>query len=395
MHRLVSLAAVASVALVLLGCVRAPLLSGVEVRPSTISPNADGHDDVARITYRLSQRSTLSIYFTGEDGQRHYFRKDKRRSPGQYEALFGGVVGGSVLPDGTYTYTVEAVDLQGNVERIEGQIKVANSDTALPELRNFTVFPTTFTPNQDGINDRVSISYYLAKRADVKVYLLDEKGKKYFIAEKEGSAEPGEPGLHQYDYDGGVDAGATPPPDGTYTVVAEAVDEIGSRVSAQASLTIVDGGVPRAEIVGATAEFSPIVVPLGQTLTFTATVANVGTVPIRTKGPPPGTTYTTRENFNVIGYYEEPGIFRIGVDFEGNSQGRKYPYRWSLGSEEDLATLNGYKYLMPGQRVTVVGHIQIIDAPPKVNPYYWVGLIHEQVRIVNDFVEPTQISIGF
>jgi hypothetical protein len=43
----------------------------------------------------------------------------------------------------------------------------------------------------------------------------------------------------------------------------------------------------------------------------------------------------------------------------------------------------------------VVGHLRIEDPPVKSAPYYWIGLIHEQVWIVQDRVEPTSISIGF
>ena len=50
---------------------------------------------------------------------------------------------------------------------------------------------------------------------------------------------------------------------------------------------------------------------------------------------------------------------------------------------------------MPGQTVTVVGHLTIDDPPPKTEPYYWIGLIHEQVANVQDRVEPTSIAIGF
>ena len=139
--------------------------------------------------------------------------------------------------------------------------------------------------------------------------------------------------------------------------------------------------------------------PLGETLHLTVTVQNVGGVGIRTKGPASGTTYTTRDNFNTMGFYEEPGIFRVGVDFEGNSSGRPYTYRWQLGRDEDLEerVINGekYLYLPPGKRVMIVGHITIVDEPSKINPYYWAGLVHEQVRIVNDRQNPTQITIGF
>ena len=56
--------------------------------------------------------------------------------------------------------------------RSEGAIRLENADTQAPELHNFTVMPQEFTPNQDSIRDRVSISYYLTKDAErVQVYL--------------------------------------------------------------------------------------------------------------------------------------------------------------------------------------------------------------------------------
>jgi len=120
---------------------------------------------------------------------------------------------------------------------------------------------------------------------------------------------------------------------------------------------------------------------------------------VRTKGPESGATYTTSENYNTLEEYEEPGIFRIGLDFEGNSVGRTYPFRWQLGTDEELTAIDtgigAEKYLMPGQTVTVVGHLRITDKPVKVQPYYWIGLIHEQVATIQDRIEPTLISVGY
>ena len=82
-------------------------------------------------------------------------------------------------------------------------------------------------------------------------------------------------------------------------------------------------------------------------------------------------------------------------DYEGNSSGRTYPFRWQLGSDEELTVIDGQKYLLPGQTVQVVGHLKVIDKPVKVAPYYWLGLIHEQVWIVEDRVEPIPVTIGF
>ncbi|MGB3905205.1 MAG: hypothetical protein WBB22_09800 [Anaerolineae bacterium] len=388
-----------------------PLVYDVDVQPRVISPNADGVDDVARITYKIPRLCRLYIYFVDAEGREYRFRDGNRRSPGEYEALFGGAIEGQVLPDGQYTWVVEvADDASGRTERAEGQLIVIDADSSGSELEDFTVFPQVFTPNQDGINDRIAISFRLVEQAEVQVYLRDEEGDRYpvglpktrwgeeqFDLEESPSKVALEPGLWEYDYDGGIDLGASPPPDGEYTVAAVAIDRAGNRVVKEVPLIIEDGGLPLGEIQ--TVEFYPTVVPLGGTLHLTITVENVGGVAIRTKGPASGTTYTSRENFNTLGFYEEPGIFRVGVDFEGNTDGRPYTYRWQLGSDEDLEEriVDGQRhlYLLPGQRVTVVGHITIIDEPPKINPYYWAGLVHEQVRVVNDRQDPTEISIGF
>ncbi len=393
-------------------CGSRPLLYGVEVAPAVISPNADGVDDVTRIRYSLSRPSRLNIYFLDEAGGKHPFRQGNLRSPGEYEVLFGGVIEGRMLADGTYRCLFEVTDeATGTVERAERPLTISGADSSPPELLDFTVFPSSFTPNRDGIGDHIAINFRLSEAAEVEVYVRDSQGGRYPVGvpkmmwgvEEESSPLVGprkvklEPGLVEYDYDGGINRGATPPPDGLYTVVAEAVDAAGNTTVMEAPLTIEDGGVPVAEVKFV--EFEPTILPLGGTLTFTAIVENTGSVPIRTLGPPPGTTYLATQNFNTLGYHESDGAFRVGVDFEGNSYGRRYPYRWQLGTEDQLEAriIDGQKYfyLLPGHKVTVSGKIVIDEPPPRTGPHFWVGLIHEGVRIVNDYQHPTVISIGY
>jgi hypothetical protein len=376
------------------GCSFGPAVSGLKIDPPTFSPNADGRDDITRISYSISRHADIDLYFVSPNGQRHYFRQGERRVPGDYFVLFGGAVDNQLLPDGTYTCTVEA-KFDGSNARVEAPVTIAGGDQIPLQLTKLQVYPNTFTPNRDGINDRVRISYYLNKDANAYVSLVSADGKTTYPIPPELITKPGVKGSHEHDYDAGVDLGAKPPPDGTYTIVAEAVDAVGNRVRATTPLTISGGGVPMAEIVNRAADWSPIVVPLDNTLTFTCTVENIGPVPIRTKGPQPGTTYNTHQNYNTLGFFEEPGIFRLGADSEGNTEGRKYPYRWQLGRDDELKTIDGQKYLMPGQCVTIVGHIQIADKPPKINPKYWLGLVHEQVEVVNDFVEVVEITVDY
>ncbi len=382
--------------LLLFGCMTPPLLQDVSVQPTVINPDGDGVDDVAEIKYRIGRPALLSIYFTDDAGEKHYFRYQKRRSLGEYSTLFNGVIEGDMLPDGAYEYHIEAEDEQGEIAEISGTITLQHTDQTEPELQNFSFFPKVFTPNRDGINDRIALSYYLTKPAKVSVYLRNEEGNKFPLAEREDSLiKPGEVGFHQYDYEGGVDLGHPPPPNGNYVMVAEAVDKLGNRVVISEPLVIKNGGVPRAEIVAGEVEFEPQVFPLGDTLYFTMTVANIGPVPIRSGGPPPGTHYTSSQNFNTLEYYTDPGTFRVGIDFEGNSSGRPYPYRWGVGDETNLTEIDDELYLMPGQRAAITGSIQVVDKPFRPKIYWWGGLIHEDVRYVDDHVDAQEIEIGY
>ncbi len=388
------------------GCTREAVLSFSYVDPTVITPNADGNNDACLVAYKLRRSALVSIYLVDEAGNRHYFRRQVRRAAGEYAVLFGGVVDGRVLPDGVYRLVIEAEPVGGGkVGREEWGLEIREADTDYPQIIGLSVFPDRFTPNRDGLGDRVRISYDLSKDvALVSVYLEDSQGRRYPVPEDK-LQKPGAKGHHEHDYDGGIDLGAEPPPEGLYKVVVVAEDAVGNRARAETQLYIEEGGVPRAAIVksgeGTGVKWSAEVVPLGDVLTFTLRVENIGKVPIRTHGPEPGTVYNNNENFNTLGFPEDPGTFRIGINYEGNSAGDPYPYRWQLGRSEELAkiTFQGrdYYYLMPGQVVTVTGGIRMVEAPPLRKPRFWAGLIQEHVEYVpgEEYVNPTQITIGY
>jgi hypothetical protein len=396
------------------------------VSDTTISPNADGDSDVTRIEYKLSRNAQLSIYVEDAQGEKRYFRRDRPRSRtlgGEtYRVDFGGVipveVGGlrqdRVLADGLYTLAIEARPSEASsgaaaasVDRRAFEFVVEGADTAPPELQGFTLDRHLFTPNRDGVDDRVQIIYYLTKQASTSVYLLrqdgdaagrSEAGVKYPIERdpSNSATKDGDPGPYAYDYEGGVDRGAEPPPDGLYTVVAMAEDRVGNKTTITDTLEIRDGGVPRGTIVGLEWDVSNTVIPLGGTLYFTATVENYGTTPIRTTGPEPGTEYTTEWNAATLGEYVSSGAFRFGLGFDNSAVG-DYPWRWSLGKHSELTAVERgdetLYYLMPGQRAVVHGSVQMLSAPPRNPTPFWAGLIHEDVEIVNPRVDPKWITV--
>ncbi|MGH2545222.1 MAG: hypothetical protein ACRDIB_20720, partial [Ardenticatenaceae bacterium] len=71
----------------------------------------------------------------------------------------------------------------------------------------------------------------------------------------------------------------------------------------------------------------------------------------------------------------------------------RYPYRWQLGRAEELTEIEGELYLIPGQMVTVTGALRLLEMPPREAPGFWIGLIHENVRFVEDFVGTQYITV--
>jgi len=399
----------AAVAIAVGGCSWRPLIYDVSVSPETISPNADGETDVTRIEYRLARNAVLSIYLVDGDGERHYFRENRLRSRNlggrSYRVDFGGVIPREekglrqdrVLPDGDYALVLEAVDERGREMRVERPFTIVDADTTPPELQGFSLDRHVFTPNRDGVDDRVKMSYYLTKPARTQVYLVGENGRYPVERDPSDSATPdGEAGPYYYDYEGGVDRGAEPPPDGVYTVVAYAEDMVGNKSTVTDTLEIRDGGVPRVTIAELEWTVSDTVIPVGGTLYFTATVWNYGNTPVRTTGPEPGTLYTTDWNAASLGYYTSSGAFRFGIGFEDCPIG-DYPWRWSLGRHDELrAVQRGDEtlyYLDPGQRARVTGGIRILGPLPRQSTVFWAGLIHEDVEIVNPRVDPKWITV--
>ncbi len=389
------------------------LLRNVAVRDAIITPNADGVDDATPIRYELSRNATVSIYFEDASGDRFFFRQEKARGAGEYEVLFSGVVDGyrlageeiegeilaRLLRDGDYTWTIEATDFDGNTEVRQGTITITDADTQLPELRNFTLDRDIFTPNRDGIDDRVLMQFYLPKDvASLRVFVQLPDGGELPVAEQQRDVLPNAAGRHYFDYEGGVDNGETPPPDGTYTVVAEAQDLEGQRVRVTNELTILYGGVPRADIIspatGDTVEWSATAVALCDTVYFTMTVENYGNAPIRTTGPEPGTVYDSDWNYNTLGWFTESGAWRAAIGFENELT--NYPFRWGLGKGSELEEIDGYLYLMPGRRVVINGGIRVTGPFGNRNPQpLWAGLIHEDVQIseFNNRVDPQAILV--
>ncbi len=414
------------------------LLYDVSLTPDAISPNADGERDATSISYSLRRAASVDIYFDDPSGVRFYFRQGERRAPDRYNVLWGGVINsvqaiknefgkqtllGHVLPDGIYTWTISASDDAGENEIAQGSITLVDGDSDVPQLQNFAVVPTLFQPNQDGIADRVSINYFLTQDVDeVFLYLTkpNDPTVRFPIGGDFNLQDPKKQGGFSFSYDGGVDLNAEPPPDGDYVVIAEARDLAGNAVRVEQSLTISEGGKPRADVLGGEIDWFTVFadgsnqqvetnrqlsIPPDGKLCFAAVIVNEGAVPIRTAGPWSGQEYQLGDNRNTLAqqrfdetgnkdWFQQAGVFRFGINFDDT--GIDYPFRWALGRQEQLERrlVDGDEqwYLLPGKRSKVAGCIgfeqqAVTDVLPSTDTIWWGGLIHESVAIANNNVD--------
>lgn len=319
-------AALALLILPLAACGAKPTLSGLRVEPAAISPDGDGRDDVARIAYAVGRPVHLTIQLVGSDGKAHVFRDDLPRQPGSFEALFGGVIDGRMLADGRYHVRVTARPDDGSAPAdAEALVDLAGGDTTPPRLEGLALAPDSFSPNQDGIGDRVKLSYSLSEPAVVRLWLETTDGTyvQDILEDLRSADEAGEVGPHTYDFDGGVDADSPPPDDGDYQVVAEARDRSGNVSRQTLPLAIRQGGQPRAALVG-DVDWSSSVVSVGATLWFTATVRNVGATPLRSFGPPPGYGYDSNRSFNQRAPRGTWILARVGHPMDGATRSASY-----------------------------------------------------------------------
>ena len=375
-----------------LGCASRPLLSDLRASTTRITPNGRGVGDPARVGFTLGVRSTVGAWLIGPDNRRYVLREDRTLAPDDYEIGFKGVVAvpgtlnRRVLPDGKYRIFVGARDDAGRSAEKSLGIEVADADTAPPEITNLVSSLDEFTPNGDGDQDDVTISYGLTKQAITTVYVTDAEGNRYLIeAPKKKNAV-----LVSHLWDG--TSGGKVLRDGRYVFHVEAEDAAGNFTVATLPIKISNAGTPRLEIVEA--KFSPIAVPQGGKLNVRIRVKNNGDTKIKTMGPPPGTPYTTAQNFtsfrdpndpNKALYYERPGRWRVGVQWTNAPQ--LYPVRWGLFKDEE-------QVLEPGDEVVVEGTIQVMESSTH-ELTFWASVVQEGVGYPGGQVGHTRVKVDF
>jgi hypothetical protein len=155
------------------------LVSGVVASPSAVTPNGDGRDDVATISFRLAAAATVSATVKDAVGVQVATLFTEVRPPGLNTFTFDP----RNLVSGTYTITLAVTAADGRT-----------TATAIPVAVNAPVagFAATgqlFSPNGDGRLDTLAFRFDLAEPAQVKLRVL--KAGSFVAAVFDGPLDPG------------------------------------------------------------------------------------------------------------------------------------------------------------------------------------------------------------
>jgi N-acetylmuramoyl-L-alanine amidase/FlgD Ig-like domain len=179
------------------------LLSALTVTPTAISPDGDGIDDGLTVSYVLAARASVTATVKDATGGTIATLFASQAQSARRQVFPYAATG---LADGTYAVTVVAVGADGRSASLEAPFAIDRTLSA-PALTT-----SLLTPNGDGVDDTLGISFTLATDAQVTVQ-IEQAGT--VVAAVFGGLLPAGPS--QIVWDGTTPAGPAPP--GTYEAV--------------------------------------------------------------------------------------------------------------------------------------------------------------------------------
>ena len=137
-------------------------LEAVRAEPAGFTPNGDGVTDLTRVSYRLGAPATVTVDLRAEDGTQLAQLQTGSKPAGDHTFAWGG----AGYPDGRYQLVITARGRGGR--QLTSAMPIVLSRT----LSGYSVSPTAISPNGDGRNDSLSLSFSLSTPALVWLQVL-------------------------------------------------------------------------------------------------------------------------------------------------------------------------------------------------------------------------------
>ncbi len=179
------------------------IVAGLAVAPPVLSPDGDGIDDALNVSYTLTTRASVTATVVDATGAA-VATPFAAQQQGARRQSFAYPADG--LADGSYTLAISAAGDDGRMSRLEASFDVDRT------LSGLALSTSTLTPNGDGVDDTLGVSFTLAAAANAVVQ-IEQAGA--VVASILGGPLPAGPA--QLTWDGTTPSG--PAPAGTYDAV--------------------------------------------------------------------------------------------------------------------------------------------------------------------------------
>ena len=186
-------------------------LRNLRATPRAVTPNGDGRDDTATISYELGAPATVTATLVSPLGTVLSTLFSEPRSTGPQSFVFAA----EGVPDGNYRIVITVVGADGR--RVTASVEILVNRT----LSNFRAERAAVSPNGDGRLDTISFTFVLAAPAEVRLRIL-RRG--VWVATP--AVQLLEPGAHRLSWDGRKRVGRAL--QGAYEAELSVVDLVGT-----------------------------------------------------------------------------------------------------------------------------------------------------------------------
>ena len=196
-----------------------PRVLAVDPALPVLSPNGDSVADTTTIRAALSESAAWRIRFRDADGTTLHEETGQGPDP---VATWDGLVDGSPVSDGTYSYRIDATDGWSNTSYKTGTVRVDLTGPTLSEITPAADANTWIAPNGDGVRESVGFTGAVSEPGSVAAYVRTADGTLVrSFSTPTGSATA------SLTWDGKANDGSVVP-DGTYEIRLIPRDAVGN-----------------------------------------------------------------------------------------------------------------------------------------------------------------------
>ncbi|MFC4802600.1 LysM peptidoglycan-binding domain-containing protein [Neobacillus sp. GCM10023253] len=211
-----------------------PLIDGVTPNPAVFSPKyGQTQTKSVQISFNLNRPAEVQLTIRNSNGDEIYAGSKETLSPGSHTVNWNGTdKTGRIVMDGSYEIVFKTIETAYNYPSTtpliwrSGTITIKDADYYIPVSRlkeivtDASFQSPSFTPDGDGINDKVTGQFTLAVPAKLSIYIANAAGAHAALVVTEQSFEAG---THTFEWDGSDIYGGKVP-NGSYFIKISVIE---------------------------------------------------------------------------------------------------------------------------------------------------------------------------